>query len=190
MPDATDGERAASHPVGPLVWRATRWVDSLGMSALVARCLMRHLKAKSSAPSAELAFVGSLGEVASRVTVMAALKEGALLERLATSIHAGSVRVANERRIHVGTTKLPALESIHPLRLHCLQHKESDIAPTPPAHSWLIRTVRRAEALVSGHAEEGVGAAAAPGEREEEAEIAIRMEHTSRADARANFDSA
>ncbi len=53
-----------------------------------------------------------------QVTVLAALKEGALLDRISSAIHAAAVKVSNERRLHAGSSSLPALRSIHPLRLH------------------------------------------------------------------------
>ena len=189
------GGGGAGGPKALLVWRAHRWVDSLGVSSLVADCLLRHLRAKSSAATAELPFVGSLGEVASRVTMLAALREGACLEKLATALHTAAGRVANERRAHTGTMGTPLVDAIHPLRLHRLLHRTADIAPSPPPHAWLSRTSRKAEMEVSGRGggAEALMAAAVGAEPGAVASAdpvhAIMLEHTVREDANVRFDS-
>jgi hypothetical protein len=162
-------------------------VDSLDLSGLVAHCLLRHLRSRTSAPSAELPFVGALGEAASKVTVMAVLKQGAVLERLAEQLHVSARRLALERREHAGTSApssgasaapssgptagLHGLRAAHPLHLHRVEHHEADLAVQPPLDRPTLQYLF----------------ASVP----DDAEALKRMlaEHTERVDAGVRFDS-
>jgi hypothetical protein len=122
-------------------WTVGRWVDSLGLSDLLAACLLRHLRSRTRDPSAELAFISGLGARDAKRTVLAVLREGGVLETLAAKLHASSVRVANELQVHTDPALHPneALRSVHRLRMHRLRHQRSDVVPTPSSTQPTLR---------------------------------------------------
>jgi len=185
-----EGARGAASHAPPLVgkppvavWSAELWVRSLQLEELVVPALLRHVHSATSLVPAELPFLCGLGaHTNAHSVVLALLREGTLLERLADRLAAGAVKMHNERSRLFSPSPFPAssstltsvamaLRSVHPLRLHRLAHTLSDLAPAPATHD--LATL---EALFT------------PAPTDEQVALhAIREEHTAGADAKLRF---
>ena len=72
-------------------WRAASWLTSLGTSEVVARALLKPLRAIRSekGEGAELRFVRMLGRLGDRASILTLLRDGAVLEHLADELWRG-----------------------------------------------------------------------------------------------------
>ena len=184
-----EGARGAASHAPPLVgtppvavWSAELWVRSLQLEELVVQALLRYVHSATSLVPAELPFLCGLGaHTNAHSVVLALLREGTLLERLADRLALGAVKMHYERSRLFSpspfsassstlTSVAMALRSVHPLRLHRLAHTLSDLAPAPATHD--LATL---EALFT------------PAPTDEVALHAVREEHTAGADAKLRF---
>ena len=183
-----EGARGAASHAPPLVgtppvavWSAELWVRSLQLEELVVQALLRYVHSATSLVPAELPFLCGLGaHTNAHSVVLALLREGTLLERLADRLALGAVKMHYERSRLFSpspfsassstlTSVAMALRSVHPLRLHRLAHTLADLAPAP------------------AHGQATLEALFTPAPTDEVALHAVREEHTAGADAKLRF---